>query len=360
VGVHRSRYELERVLGRYGATDFAFVEADSEAAIRFAIGGRYVHVGLPLPDSSARHFTHTPSGRPRGPEAHERAYEQALREHWRGLLLAVRGKLQSVESGLSTFDDEFASFLMPHFEEKKQERRKPRAVGWLLGSSHSLAIALVASFLVPASAVGAFALPPTVVGRLAAPFRNALPHELGEPSDRARALALGQSIWAREGTTPSRVLQPSTPAHRAVKPRLPEPEELVNAEVGDLHQSLEPPVSESSANEDDAAPAPSAPPPPETPAVSAPAPEPDVDAGDEGTDPQTPTDVPPPPAESETTTPPEDPPPADTTTEPPAGEPDNGHDSGNHNGGNGNGDEHDNGNHNGAGNGNGKGKFKDH
>jgi hypothetical protein len=201
VGVHRSRYELERVLGRYGASDFAFVEADANASIQFALQGRYVQLALPLPDPNAAHFTHTASGRARTVTAQERAYEQALREHWRALLLAVRGKLQSVESGISTFEDEFAGFLVPHFHEQKTPRRKrPKAVNWLLGSSHSVAIALVAAFLVPASAVGAFSLPPSVVDHLAAPFRGALRDELAVPSEHARAVALGQSNWILDET----------------------------------------------------------------------------------------------------------------------------------------------------------------
>src|SRR5712691_1164230 len=99
VEVHRSRYELEHVLGRYGGSDFAFVEDNAHASIQFAIHGRYVQLALPLPDPHAPRFTHTPSGRPRTVCAQERAYEQALRERWRALVLSVKGKLQSVESG---------------------------------------------------------------------------------------------------------------------------------------------------------------------------------------------------------------------------------------------------------------------
>ena len=80
VGVHRSRYELERVLGRHGASDVAFVELETNASIQFALQGRYVQMALPLPEATAERFTHTPSGRPRTLVAQERAYEQALRE----------------------------------------------------------------------------------------------------------------------------------------------------------------------------------------------------------------------------------------------------------------------------------------
>src|SRR5947208_12549589 len=158
VEVHRSRFELERVLSNYGAHEVLFVEADANASIQFAIRGQYVQLALPLPDPDSARFTHTASGRRRTLAAQERAYEQALRAHWRSLVVAVRGKLQSVESGISTFEHEFEPFLVARVQEerKKRNRRAPKAVGWLLGGSHTLAIGLVAAFLVPASAVGAF------------------------------------------------------------------------------------------------------------------------------------------------------------------------------------------------------------
>jgi hypothetical protein len=389
VGVHRSRFELEQVLDRYGATELAFVETDASAAIQFAMDGRYVELALPLPDPHELHFTHTASGRPRAVGAQERAYEQALREHWRGLLLAVRGKLQSVESGLSTFEDEFRSFLAPHLDEKKtkRERQKPRAVNWLLGGSHSLAIALVAAFLVPASAIGAFALPPTVVGHLAAPFRGALPHELDVPSDDARAVALGQSIWSRDDAAPTHLARPSSSAHRrfaATRPEVEEPALAAStAELGGLRYGNEAPAAPPP-------PAPSSAPPPSSSAdAPAPAAEPPALPAESGSDSPGPADAPPgsPPSEAESestesepaddalagddestseapTNGPEngqddgsenaDPPAA--APPPPPGPPapdngkdkDNGHDNGNHNGA-------DNGNKNGNGNGNGKG-----
>src|SRR2546423_10071061 len=119
VEVHRSRYELERFLNKFGARDVVFVEADANAAIQFAMHGQYVQLALPLPDPEHARFTHTPSGRRRTVAAQERAYEQALREHWRSLVIAMRGKLQSVESGISTFEQEFSRFLVPQFTEEK-------------------------------------------------------------------------------------------------------------------------------------------------------------------------------------------------------------------------------------------------
>ena len=376
VGVHRSRFELERVLDRHGATDFAFVEAGASAAIQFAMDGRYVELALPLPDPNEPHFTHTASGRPRAVSAQERAYEQALREHWRGLLLAVRGKLQSVESGLSTFDDEFRNFLAPHLDEKqtKRERSKPRAVNWLLGGSHSLAIALVAAFLVPASAVGAFALPPTVVGRLAAPFRSVLPRELGVPSDDGRALALGQSIWAHDETAPTQATRRIRVARRSFAATQPQTDpsaldssadQLAASEVG-LRSSNEPPAPPAAPPAIDK-PAPQASAPPEAPAAPAETttpsdPVPPAEDGAPTDDPvATPDDT-----EgsgssesSESTAPVGEPESLDEGTPPadPGKDKGDDHDNGNHNGAdNGNKNGADNGNGNGNGNGKGKGK----
>jgi hypothetical protein len=196
VEVHRSRHELEHVLHKYGADEVLFVEADANAAIQFAMHGRYVQLALPLPDPRDPRFTHTLSGKPRAATAQERAYDQALREHWRSLIVAVRGKLQSVESGISTFEQEFDRFLVPHLDEckKKRHRKTPKAVNWLLGGSHSVAIALVAAFLVPASAVGAFALPTNVVGHLAAPFRSAVA-ESASAGQGGNGLALARGGW---------------------------------------------------------------------------------------------------------------------------------------------------------------------
>jgi hypothetical protein len=113
------------------------------------------------------------------------------------MIVAVRGKLQSVESGISTFEQEFGRFLVPQLsvEKKRRDRRAPKAVTWLLGGSHSIAIALVATFLVPASAVSAFALPTNVVGQLAAPFRSAVVDE-SSAGGSASGVALAAGGWS--------------------------------------------------------------------------------------------------------------------------------------------------------------------
>jgi len=71
---------------------------------------------LPLPDRGSKEFTHTEArGSRRSPEQAQAAWEQAGRQRWRALALAVKAKLEAVESRITTFEDEFmAHIVMPN------------------------------------------------------------------------------------------------------------------------------------------------------------------------------------------------------------------------------------------------------
>ncbi|MEJ6490810.1 hypothetical protein PQI23_13895 [Leucobacter sp. USCH14] len=102
----RSRGEIEKTLGRYGATHFAYMTEPGAARIAFQAGGRQVRFTIPLPDPEAREFTHHSRGM-RTASARETAYEQATRQKWRALALVVKAKLEAIESGIATFEQEF-------------------------------------------------------------------------------------------------------------------------------------------------------------------------------------------------------------------------------------------------------------
>jgi hypothetical protein len=74
---------------------------------------RRVRFALDLPDPADREFTHTPTrGTERSAAQAEAAWEQACRQRWRALALAVKAKLEAVESGIATFEEEFAAYLV--------------------------------------------------------------------------------------------------------------------------------------------------------------------------------------------------------------------------------------------------------
>lgn len=116
VPVERSRAEIERTLARYGAEQFIYGWDRAGAVIGFVVtteGGqkRQVRFQLPLPDRADPDFTHHSRGRRTDTEI-ERRYEQACRQRWRALALVVKAKLEAVEAGIATFEDEFLAYTM--------------------------------------------------------------------------------------------------------------------------------------------------------------------------------------------------------------------------------------------------------
>lgn len=113
VSSDKSRAEIERTLMRYGATGFLYGNTQSQALVMFEMKGRRIKFLLPLPDRNAREFTHTPGRRlPRSAAQQDAAYEQAVRQRWRALLLCIKAKLESVQSGIETFEEAFLPHIM--------------------------------------------------------------------------------------------------------------------------------------------------------------------------------------------------------------------------------------------------------
>lgn len=115
VPVERSRHEIESTLARYGAEQFMYGWNADGAMIAFVVETasgqrRQVNFRLPLPAKDLREFTHHSRGR-RTPTESERLWEQACRQRWRALLLVVKAKLEAVESGIATFEDEFLAYI---------------------------------------------------------------------------------------------------------------------------------------------------------------------------------------------------------------------------------------------------------
>lgn len=110
VPVDRSRAEIETILERYGSDGFAYASMAGRAMIEFMAHGQRIKLVVTLPDPESRDFTLTPTGKDRAKAAAREAYETAVRQRWRSLTLLVKAKLEAVESGIVTFEDEF----MPH------------------------------------------------------------------------------------------------------------------------------------------------------------------------------------------------------------------------------------------------------
>ena len=114
VSSDRSIAEIERTLRRYGADGFMYGWSAGQASVAFEMQGKRVQFLLPMPDRLERKFTHTETGRIRKPSAQGQIYEQAIRQRWRALALVIKAKLEAVETGIVTFEEEFlAHFVIP-------------------------------------------------------------------------------------------------------------------------------------------------------------------------------------------------------------------------------------------------------
>lgn len=113
VSAEKSRAEIEKTLTRYGAVAFGYAWEGTYAIVMFQMHQRRLKFVLPMPDKSAREFTHTPGkGLRRHPDDAHREWEQATRQRWRALLIAIKAKLEAVECGITTFEEEFMAHIV--------------------------------------------------------------------------------------------------------------------------------------------------------------------------------------------------------------------------------------------------------
>jgi hypothetical protein len=112
VAPEKSRAEIERTLQRFGADSFAYGSSREQAIVGFAAHGRQIRIELALPDPEERRFHVTPTGRQRTKSAAQGEYNAEVRRMWRALALVVKAKLEAVESGIGTFEQEFLAYTV--------------------------------------------------------------------------------------------------------------------------------------------------------------------------------------------------------------------------------------------------------
>ena len=92
VPVSRSRSQIEETVLRYGADQFgsALDNENERAMVQFRLTSWLVRFILPLSGAS----------------------DQQARQRWRALLLVIKAKLEAVESGITTVEEEFLSHIV--------------------------------------------------------------------------------------------------------------------------------------------------------------------------------------------------------------------------------------------------------
>ena len=109
VSPEKSRAEIEQVLKRYGADGFSYAYQGNRARVEFLYRAMLIRFIIELPDRDK--FVRGPRGIRTSKQITD-AHQQAIRQRWRALALAVKSKLENTESGLWTFESEFLSHIV--------------------------------------------------------------------------------------------------------------------------------------------------------------------------------------------------------------------------------------------------------
>lgn len=91
VPINQTKGEIEALCAKHGADSFASFSDAKGAMIAFGIQGMRVVFRLPLPN----------------PED-----GQDCRSRWRGLLLCIKAKFESINRGVETFEEAFLAHVM--------------------------------------------------------------------------------------------------------------------------------------------------------------------------------------------------------------------------------------------------------
>ena len=112
VPVEKTKGEIEQLVTKYGARGYINGWADNRAMIGFEMNSLRVQFTLPLPSITDRAVSHTVGGAKRPLGQAQVVLAQHHRERWRAFLLVIKAKLEAVESGIRTFEQEFLNDIV--------------------------------------------------------------------------------------------------------------------------------------------------------------------------------------------------------------------------------------------------------
>jgi hypothetical protein len=117
VSAEKSRSELEALLDKHSATEFALYKEKDQTTLLYRLGQRMVRQVVSFPEARLyeRKDPKVSWSARRKPEEIKRMQDAEWRRRWRALLLITKAKLELIASGESTVDREFlADTLLPN------------------------------------------------------------------------------------------------------------------------------------------------------------------------------------------------------------------------------------------------------
>jgi hypothetical protein len=115
VPVERSKAEVEKILRKAGATQFVsgWDEKRGMSRIQCHLDDRILQFSVLKPDPAE--FEETEQGYERAPNQVRIEVEREERRRWRALVLIIKAKLEVIEAGMSSIEEEFlANVLLPN------------------------------------------------------------------------------------------------------------------------------------------------------------------------------------------------------------------------------------------------------
>lgn len=133
VPIDRSQGEIRKIITKHGASGFVFGEQGELAVIGFELQGRRIKFLLPMPTPPSKNAT----------QASIKTYEQLCRSKWRCLVLAIKAKLECVEGGITTLEQEFMAHIvlpngqtvgqavLPQISQSYKDGKMPPLLGYI-------------------------------------------------------------------------------------------------------------------------------------------------------------------------------------------------------------------------------------
>lgn len=105
VSIDRSQGEIKKILAKYNASAFAFAESEDRSMVQFEMSGRRIKFLLPMPVKGVQKNK-------KGWLMGENEVAQLSRSRWRSLVIAIKAKLECVECGITTLEQEFMAHIV--------------------------------------------------------------------------------------------------------------------------------------------------------------------------------------------------------------------------------------------------------
>lgn len=105
VPIDRSQGEIKKILTKYKATAFAFAESKDNSMVQFEMAGRRIKFILPT-------FVYMRDKNHKGYYWGQKNIDQMNRSRWRALVIAIKAKLECVEAGITTLEQEFMAHIV--------------------------------------------------------------------------------------------------------------------------------------------------------------------------------------------------------------------------------------------------------